>query len=410
MKPETACLHAVRDGKNSTGAVAMPIYQSSTFAHPAVGQSTGFDYSRSGNPTREHLEKIMARLECGSDALAFTCGMAACACLMDLFSPGDEIIATDDLYGGTIRLFDNITAKNGVKIIYADTSDVDNLHRNLSERTRAIFIETPTNPMMKVSDIAAVAGLIADRYSKYERTPSEKPLLIIDNTFLSPYFCNPLKLGADIVLHSGTKFLAGHNDTLAGFLITNNSVLGEKLRFLQKTTGAVLSPFDAFLVTRGIKTLALRMEKSQQNAKKIAVWLKNQRKVRRVYYAGLAEHPSYELSKRQAKGFGAMISFSVDTAETARRVLERTELILFAESLGGAETLITYPVTQTHADVPEQRRLEQGIDDTLLRLSVGIEAAEDLIADLDRALNGSPSRERAVIGAADLERALNGDR
>jgi len=376
MKPETACIHAARDKTHTTGAVAVPIYQSATFAHPGAGQSTGYDYSRTQNPTREHAEKMLAALEGGASASAYSSGMAAIATLMELFAPGDEIIATDDLYGGSIRLFDHISTKNGVVIRYADTADLSAIEASITGATRAIFIETPTNPMMKVSDIAAIKALIGQR----------DILLLVDNTFLTPYFCNPLKLGADIVVHSGTKYLAGHNDTLAGFIVTQSAEIGEKLHFLKNTIGGVLAPFDAFLVTRGIKTLAIRMEKAQQNAMLIARWLQEQPKVTRVYYPGLPSHPAYALSRRQARGFGAMISFSVDSAETAQNILNGTELILFAESLGGVETLLTYPVTQTHSYVPEAERLKRGIDDKLLRLSVGIEAAEDLISDLEQAM------------------------
>jgi cystathionine beta-lyase/cystathionine gamma-synthase len=302
--------------------------------------------------------------------------MAAIATLMELFSPGDELIATDDLYGGSIRLFDTLSRKNGVRVRYADTSSLSAVAAAITDATRAIFVETPTNPMMNVTDIAGVKGLIGGR----------DILLIVDNTFLTPYFCTPIALGADIVTHSGTKYLAGHNDTLSGFLVAATADLSARLRFLHKTIGSVLSPFDAFLVTRGVKTLAIRMEKAQQNAAVIAQWLKAQKKVRRVYYVGLPEHPAYALSARQATGFGSMISFSVDSVETAHHILNNTDLISFAESLGGVETLITYPATQTHADVPEAQRVARGIDDTLLRLSVGIESAEDLIADLERAM------------------------
>jgi len=376
MKPETACIHAVRDKSHSTGAVAVPIYQSATFAHPGVGHSTGYDYSRTQNPTREHVEKLVAALEGGAGASAYANGMAAISTLMELFSPGDEIIVTDDLYGGSIRLFDHVSMKNGIVIKYADTSDLSAIEAAMTGATKAVFIETPTNPMMKVTDIAGVKALISNR----------EILLIVDNTFLTPYFFNPIALGADIVIHSGTKYLAGHNDTLAGFLVTKSVEIDERLHFLKNTIGGVLSPFDAFLVTRGIKTLAIRMEKAQKNAMVIAQWLKEQPKVTAVHYPGLPEHPAYELSRRQARGFGAMISFSTDRAETAEDILNKTELILFAESLGGVETLVTYPVTQTHAYVPEAERVARGIDDKLLRLSVGIEAVEDIIGDLERAM------------------------
>jgi cystathionine gamma-synthase len=376
MKPETACIHAVRDKTSSTGAVAVPIYQSATFAHPGVGQSTGYDYSRTQNPTREHVEKMLAALEGGEGASAFSCGMAAMSALMEMFRPGDEIIATDDLYGGSIRLFNEISTKNGIVIRYADTSDLASVEKLITKATKAVFIETPTNPMMKVSDIEGLKKIIGNR----------DILLVVDNTFLTPFFSNPISLGADIVIHSGTKYLAGHNDTLAGFLVSKTKELAEKIHFIKNTQGGVLSPFDAFLVTRGLKTLAIRMEKSQQNALAIAGWLKKQPRVKEVFYTGLPEHPAYELSKRQARGFGAMISFKVDSEETAKSILNKVELILFAESLGGVETLITYPVTQTHNYVPEEQRIARGIDGRLLRLSVGIEAAEDIISDLEKAM------------------------
>ncbi|MCL2871369.1 MAG: PLP-dependent aspartate aminotransferase family protein [Betaproteobacteria bacterium] len=376
MKPETACVHAIRNTAHSTGAVAVPIYQSATFSHPAFGQSTGYDYTRATNPTREHVEKLLAALEGGADALAFSSGMAAIATLMELFAPGDEIVAAEDLYGGSIRLFEHVSRKNGLIVRYVDTSDLAAVRAAMGERTKAVFTESPTNPMMKVSDIAGIRKLIG----------SKKVLLIMDNTFLTPYFCNPIALGADVVIHSGTKYLAGHNDTLAGFIVLKSAEIAEKLRFLQKTIGGVLSPFDAFLVTRGIKTLAIRMEKSQENAIKVARWLLKQPKVTAVHYVGLPDHPAFALSQRQARGFGSMISFSVDNVETVSTLLNRTKLILFAESLGGVETLITYPITQTHADVPEEERLARGINEKLLRLSVGIEAAEDIIEDLEGAM------------------------
>ena len=376
MKPETACIHAAVDKSHSTGAIAAPIYQTATFAHPGFGQSTGYDYSRTQNPTREHAEKLLAALEGGAGAAAFASGMAAIATLMELFAPNDEIIATDDLYGGSIRLFNQISAKNGVKIQYVDTSDLQTVESAITEATKAIFIETPTNPMMKVADVAGLKKIIGNR----------DILLIVDNTFLTPYFFNPLTLGADIAVHSATKYLAGHNDTLAGFLVAKSEELADRIHYLKNAIGSVLSPFDAFLVARGIKTLAVRMEKAQKNAVVIAEWLEKQPTVTAVYYTGLQSHPDYELSKRQGRGFGAMISFRVDSAETAKNILNKTELVLYAESLGGVETLITFPATQTHAEVPETERIARGIDDKLLRLSVGIEAVEDIINDLKRAI------------------------
>ncbi|MCR5614163.1 PLP-dependent aspartate aminotransferase family protein [Treponema sp.] len=357
------------------GAVSFPIYQTATYAHPGVGMSTGFDYSRLQNPTREQLEKIVCQLEGGIDAFALSSGMAAISLLMELFNPGDHIIADSDLYGGTIRLFDNVSVKNGIQFTRVNCSQ-ENLEPLIKENTRALYIETPTNPMMNITDIAK-ASEIAHRHNL---------LLIVDNTFMSPYFLNPLALGADIVVHSGTKYLAGHNDTLAGFIIVKDSSLQERLRFLIKTTGAGLAPFDCWLVLRGIKTLAVRMEKAQENALKIAEWLKTQKAVKRVLYPGLKEHPGYEIQKKQSRGFGAMLTFQTDTTERAFTALRRVNLIQYAESLGGVETLITYPTTQTHADVPEEIRLKNGITPQTLRLSVGIENADDLIADLEQAL------------------------
>ncbi|MBR5934058.1 MAG: PLP-dependent transferase [Treponema sp.] len=361
---------------NHYGAVSYPIYQTATYAHPGVGQSTGFDYSRLQNPTREQLEKIICQLEGGVDALALSSGMAAISLLMELFNPGDHIIADSDLYGGTIRLFDNVNIKNGISFTRVNCS-TQNIEKLIKPETKAIYIETPTNPMMNITDIAKTAEL----------AKNHNLLLIVDNTFMSPYFQNPLALGADIVVHSGTKYLAGHNDTLAGFIITNRTDVQEKLRFLIKTTGAGLAPFDSWLVLRGIKTLSLRMEKAQENALKIAQWLKTVDCVTHVIYPGLKEHPGYEIQKKQSRGFGAMLTFQTDTTERALSILRHVKLIQYAESLGGTESLITYPVTQTHADVPEAVRLENGITEQTLRLSVGIENSDDLIADLKQAIN-----------------------
>lgn len=369
----TRCLHLEEtEGKTDNyGAVSFPIYQTATYAHPGVGQSTGYDYSRLQNPTREQVEKIISGLEGGIDAFALSTGMAAITLLMEIFKPGDHIIAEADLYGGSIRLFDNVSKKNDYEFTYLDCSK-DDIEGAIKNNTRAIYIETPTNPMMNVSDIAEISK-IAKKHNL---------ILIVDNTFLSPYFQNPLKLGADVVIHSGTKFLGGHNDTLAGFIVTNNEEIREKLRFLIKTTGAGLSPFDSWLILRGIKTLGIRMERSEKNAIAIANWLKEQSIVKKVYYPGLPEHPGYEVIKKQARGFGSMITFDVDTKEHALQILESVRMIKFAESLGGVETLITYPTTQTHADVSEDVRLKNGITPCTLRLSTGIEDIEDLLAEL----------------------------
>lgn len=358
---------------NNYGAISFPIYQTATYAHMGVGKSTGYDYSRLQNPTREHLEKIVATLENGIDALAFSTGMAAISLMMELFAPGDHLIVDADLYGGSIRLFQNVAVKNGVTFSSIDCYKED-VETYINANTKAIYIETPTNPMMNVTDIAALAK-IAKKHNL---------LLIVDNTFLSPYFQNPLDLGADIVVHSGTKYLGGHNDTLAGFLVTNKTDISEKLRFLIKTTGAGLAPFDSWLILRGIKTLGIRMDRAQKNAIEIANWLKEQKAVTKVIYPGLPEHPGYEIMKKQARGFGAMLTFQLESKEFALAILEKVKMIKFAESLGGVETLITYPITQTHADVPHEVRMQNGITEGTLRLSVGIEDTKDLIEELTK--------------------------
>ena len=371
----TKCLHLEEEEGccNNYGAISFPIYQTATYEHPAVGHSTGFDYSRLQNPTREHLEKIVASLENGIDALAFSTGMAAITLVMELFGPGDHLIVDADLYGGSIRLFDNVSSKNGIQFSRIDCWKED-VESYVNENTKAIYIETPTNPMMNVTDIAALAE-IAKRHNL---------LLIVDNTFLSPYFQNPLDLGADIVVHSGTKFLGGHNDTLAGFLVTNREDISEKLRFLIKTTGSGLAPFDSWLILRGIKTLGIRMEQAQRNAFKIAEWLKTKSAVTRVIYPGLPEHPGHEIMKKQARGFGSMLTFQLESKEFALSILEKVRMIKFAESLGGVETLITYPTTQTHADVPKEIRERNGITEATLRLSVGIEDVQDLLNEFEK--------------------------
>ena len=372
---ETRCLHLEENEAKSDvyGAVSFPIYQTATFAHKGVGQSTGYDYSRLQNPTREQLEKIVASLEKGIDALAFASGMAAIATLMELFEPGDHLVVDADLYGGSIRLFQNISEKNGIKITSIDFWKED-VSKYITDKTKAIYIETPTNPMMNVTDIRKLA----------EFTKSRNLMLIVDNTFLSPYFQNPLELGADVVVHSGTKYLGGHNDTIAGFLVTNKEIISERLRFVIKTTGAGLSPFDSWLILRGIKTLALRMERAQENAIALVDWLKEQKRVTKVIYPGLPEHPGYKIMKKQARGFGGMLTFEVDSREFALSVLNHVKLIQFAESLGGTESLITYPITQTHADVPPDKLAANGITDRILRMSVGIESKEDLVEELER--------------------------
>jgi cystathionine beta-lyase/cystathionine gamma-synthase len=375
---ETKCQHLDGERKDIYGAVSFPIYQTATFSHSAVGESTGFDYTRLQNPTREHLEKVVASLEKGTDALAFSSGMAAIAAVMELFCPGDHLIVDEDLYGGSVRLFQGISRKNGITFTSADISRED-ITPYITKDTKAVYIETPTNPMMNIIDIEALAKV----------TRKKGILLIVDNTFLSPFLQNPLELGADIVIHSGTKYLGGHNDTIAGFAVTNRTDISEQLRYIIKTTGAGLSPFDSWLILRGIKTLSIRMERSEENAAKIADWLLARTGVTRVIYPGLPDHPGHQIMKKQSRGFGAMLTFEVDSAALALKILENVKLIRFAESLGGTETLITYPLTQTHADVPEELLRKNGITDRLLRLSVGIEGIGDLIDELERVFQAS---------------------
>ena len=374
----TKCIYGNRESftGEATGAISFPIYQTATYAHPEVGRSTGFDYSRLQNPTRQQVERIVASLENGIDALAFSSGMAAITAMMELFQPGDHLITEVDLYGGSTRLFDNVSKKNGIRFSHINCS-TDDVESYVQENTKAIFIETPTNPMMHVTDIRKMAA-IAKRHGLW---------LIVDNTFLSPYFQKPLELGADIVIHSGTKFLGGHNDTLAGFVVTNSQEISDRMRFLIKTVGSGLAPLDSWLILRGIKTLPLRMEKAQENAKAIVEYLRTEPGVKKVYYPGIEGSAGYEVCKSQARGFGSMLTFEVESKELALHILKHTKLIPFAESLGGVETLLTYPMTQTHADVPEEVRLANGINERVLRLSAGIEDKEDLIADLKQAIH-----------------------
>ena len=375
---ETRCVHGNSDFSfnEETRAVSFPIYQTATFGHIGLGHSSGFDYTREKNPTRQRLEETIAALEGACDAVAFSSGMAAISACFELFQPGDHILCSEDLYGGVIRLIDTISTKNGLSFDFVDTSDMETVRAHLRPETRALYIETPSNPMMNITDLRACAELAREKGL----------LLIVDNTFLSPYLQNPLELGADIVVHSGSKFLSGHNDTISGFVCCAARETGERIRLLAKTTGGVLAPFDSWLVLRGLKTLSVRMERQQSNARQVAQWLRGHRRVTRVFYAGLEEHPGYAVNRAQARGAGSMISFRVDSEQTAHRVLERVKLITFAESLGGTESLITYPMLQTHPDVPQAMREHLGITETLLRLSVGLEHVEDIIADLAQAL------------------------
>lgn len=359
-----------------TGSISYPLYQSATFAHPAWGQSTGYCYSRCGNPTRLELENTIALLEGGKKAMAFSSGMAAITTLLKLLRSGDHVLVSDDLYGGTYRLFSNIYAQYGLEFDYVDLADPEVLASSFKPNTRLVFLETPTNPTMKVADIAAVA----------EAAHAHDAVFAVDNTFLTMYFQKPFELGADVVIYSGTKYLCGHNDVLSGFLILRDNTLLEPLFNATMSEGNQLDPFDSWLMLRSLKTLGVRLRQQERNAQRICEALKANPHVTDVFYVGDPDHPDYELSKRQTSGFGAMISFKTDTHERALAVLERTKLILFAESLGGTESLVTYPLVQTHGSIPKPMLDKLGIDDRLLRLSVGIEDVNDLLADLEQAL------------------------
>jgi len=371
MNIDTLCLHATKND-NSFGAIATPIYQSATFAH--VGEAQ-YSYSRLANPTRTHLEEVVAKLENGYGAFAFSTGMSAVSAVFQLFDSNDHIIASDDLYGGTLRLFRKLNTSSNITFSSINTSNMALIEQSINKNTKAIYLETPSNPLMQVSDIKAISKIAKEN----------NLLLIVDNTFLTPYFQRPIDLGADIVIHSGTKYLGGHNDTLAGFIVTKDESLYEKIGYISKTIGAVLSPFDSFLIERGIKTLAVRMDKINENAKAIAKWLKANKNVKKLYYVGDEDHPQYNISIKQATGFGGMISFEVTSEDLAKQILNKVKIFQFAESLGGVESLITYPLTQTHADVPKEERDARGINEGLLRLSIGIENIDDLIDDLTEA-------------------------
>jgi len=359
-----------------TGAVSVPIYQTATFRHPSLGQSTGYDYSRSKNPTRQVLEDGIALLEGGARGFAYSSGMAALTSLLLLFKSGDHLIVTEDLYGGTYRLFEQCFTQYGVQFTYVDTTDLEAVRRAARPQTRALVVESLTNPLLKVADIAGLASIARERGL----------LTIVDNTFLTPYLLRPLDLGADITIYSGTKYLAGHNDTVCGLVVVKEPAIAEKVAFHQNAAGAVLGPQDSWLTIRGMKTLSIRLDRQQENAARIAHWLRGHPSVQKVYYPGLSDHPGHELMSRQGKGFGAMIAFEVADPALVAPLLNKLGLISFAESLGGVESLITFPAVQTHADIEPHTRQRLGITSVLLRLSVGIEDADDLIADLQHAL------------------------
>ena len=359
-----------------TGAISPPIHPSATYRHPAVGESTGYDYTRSINPTREILEKGLAEMEGGVRGLAFSSGMAALTTFFLHFSQGDHMVVSEDLYGGTYRGLDQIFANFGLTVTYVDTTSTAAVSDAITEQTRALLVETPGNPLLGIADLAALGQLCRER----------QLLFAVDNTFLSPILQRPFDFGADVVIYSATKYLGGHNDLCAGVLVARTEELGDRLYFLQNSTGAILPPLDSWLLLRSLKTLALRIERHCKNAMVIANWLEKHPKVTDIYYPGLKKHPGHELSCRQASGFGGMLSFRVESNGLARQVLEKLRLISFAESLGGVESLMTLPAVQTHGDIPEAERQRLGICESLLRLSVGTESVEDIIADLEQAL------------------------
>ena len=378
MKLATKLIHAGAEPDPSTGAIMTPIYQTSTYVQEAPGKNKGYEYARSQNPTRKALEDAFAIIENGKYGLAFSSGVAATDAVIKLLAPGDEVICANDMYGGTYRLFTKVFEKFGIVFKYVDTTNVVNIESAITTNTKLVWIETPTNPLMNITDIEAVAKI----------TKSKKLMLAVDNTFASPYLQNPLDLGADIIMHSATKYLGGHSDVIQGALMMNDTELRDKLYFIQKSCGAVPGPMDCFLVLRGIKTLGVRMKAHCENGKKIAEWLKSNPKVAKVYWPGFEDHPGYAVAKKQMRDFGGMISFELknDSVEEANRVLSSTHLFSLAESVGGVEALINHPASMTHASIPREERIKNGLSDSLIRLSVGIEDAEDLIEDLNKAI------------------------
>jgi cystathionine gamma-lyase / homocysteine desulfhydrase len=378
MKFTTKLIHAGFDSDPLTGAVTVPIYQVSTYKQEAVGKHKGYEYSRTGNPTRAALEALIAELEGGARGLGFASGLAALSTILMLFDAGDHLVIGDDVYGGTFRLQDKVFRRFGLEATYVDTSREENVTAAIRPNTKALLIETPTNPLLKVTDLA-VMGRIARQ---------QNLLFVVDNTFMTPYWQRPLEHGADIVWHSATKYLGGHSDVVAGLVVTKTAELGERLAFLQNAAGGVPGPQDCFLLHRGIKTLAVRMKEHEANARKIVEWLGSHESVTRVYYPGLPSHPGHEVHKRQAGGFGGMISFDVGSGALADQILRSVRLFTLAESLGAVESLIESPARMTHASIPADRRAELGVTDGLIRISVGIEDADDLIADLEQAMRG----------------------
>jgi cystathionine beta-lyase/cystathionine gamma-synthase len=379
VKLPTICVHAGHDKDEATGAVNVPIYATSTYAYRQFGEHSGWEYSRTGNPTRSALERAVAELEGGVDGIAFASGLAAVDAITDLLEPGDHMVAADNLYGGTYRLFSTITERHGIEVSYVNAADTEGFERACSERTRVVFIETPTNPMMQLADLAEVTEIAHGRGA----------LMVVDNTFLTPVLQRPIEHGADLVLHSTTKYLNGHSDSVGGVIVAREAEHGEKLHAVQNNVGAILGPFDAYLVLRGLKTLAVRMAVHEANGRSLAGFLMTRQDVLGLHYPGLANHPQHQLARKQQMGFGGMISFDLGSLDRARVFCDSVEIFTLAESLGGVESLVCHPATMTHAAVPEDERQRLGIGDGLIRLSVGIEDAEDLEVDLANALDAS---------------------
>ena len=381
MKRATKFIHAGAHPDPSTGAIMTPIFQTSTYVQESPGVHKGFEYARSQNPTRQALEEALAVIENGKFGIAFSSGVAATDAVIKLLQPGDEVVAANDMYGGTYRLFTKVFEKFGIRFIYVDTTDPENIRKVLTPATKLIWLETPTNPLMNITDVAAVAAI----------AKAAGVWLCVDNTFASPYLQNPLDLGADMVMHSSTKYLGGHSDVIQGALVMNNQELRDQLYFIQKSCGAVPGPMDCFLVLRGIKTLHVRMRQHCENGEQVARWLRQHPAVAKVYWPGFEDHPGHAVAKKQMHGFGGMISFELkdESDGNVRRVLSSTKVFSLAESLGGVESLINHPASMTHASIPREERLKNGLSDGLIRLSVGIEDADDLIADLEQAIAGS---------------------
>jgi cystathionine beta-lyase/cystathionine gamma-synthase len=374
----TDCIHAGQEPEAQTGAVTVPIFQTSTYVQPELGRHKGYEYARTKNPTRSALEANLAALERGKYAHCFASGMSATDTVFRMLKSGDHVVAGENMYGGSYRLFSKVLEKYGLQFTYVDTSDAENVRGALRDNTRIVFLETPTNPMMTITDIAACAAVAHEG----------RALVVVDNTFCSPYLQRPIELGADIVVHSTTKFLNGHSDSVGGVVVSNSDEIAEQIGFLQNAVGAILSPMDSFLVLRGVKTLAVRMKQHEVNGVAVANYLAHHPKVKKVNYPGLRDHPQHELAKRQMNGFGALLSFELGSYENAKKFLDRVRLCSLGESLGGVETLISHPESMTHASVPLETRTRLGITPGLARISVGIEDVEDLIADLENALEG----------------------